>query len=127
MCDGKWVKPQEAEGAQMITENVALYNFITDPIGDSIIVEGVITSTLGQFCEGTHKADKPTHQLWNSPKIVDLLRRHRAWPNILFGSEDAAIKTLKDVRFATAYLAHLKEGSLAGLSFQQIVGADPAQ
>merc|ERR1711907_234292 len=86
-----------------------------------------ITSSLGQFCEGTHKADKPTHQLWNSEKIVDLLRRHHAWPNIHFDSEDAAINMLKDMRFVTAYLAHLNQGSLAGLSFQQIVYVDPAE
>merc|ERR1712242_157035 len=118
------MKPHEAKGAEVITADVALYNFITEPVGNSIMVEGIITSSLGQFCEGTHKADKPTHQLWNSEKIVDLLRRHHAWPNIHFDSEDAAINMLKDMRFVTAYLAHLNQGSLAGLSFQQIVYVD---
>lgn len=122
MWEGRWVKPIQAEGAHLMIADIELYNFVTAPIGDPILVEGIVTSTLGTFCEGTHRMSKPTHRLWNTPKIVKLLQRHVAWPNVVFESDDAALHMLKDAAFAERYLADLEgQASVAHLRFDQVI------
>lgn len=103
--DGQWMKPLQAAGIKPINTAVALYNLIMEPIGAPVLVEDVVVSTLGTFCEGSHKRHKPSHQLWNSPKIVALFKRHSTWPHVSFHSDDMILSSLKDSSNATCYLS----------------------
>lgn len=108
---GQWMKPLQASGSVSITTTIALYNFVMEPLGSSILVEDVVVSTLGTFCDGSHKQCKPSHQLWNSAKIATLLKRHDTWPNVSFDSDDMIVSSLKDTSRSHCYLS-LFEGEL---------------
>ena len=67
-------------------------------------------STLGQFCAGAHDYIWPTHALWASEHIVDLLRRHPQWPNVTFSSTGSGVlRMLKSEEFARAYLQAVRQ------------------
>merc|ERR1711881_831023 len=100
-----WMKPLEANGSVPVNTAAALYNFVMEPVGSPVLIEDVVVSTLGTFCDGSHKRCKPSHQLWNSSKIVALLKRHSTWPNVSFHSDDIILSSLKDSSRATCYLS----------------------
>merc|ERR1712176_779263 len=104
-CEGQWMKPLQAKGSVSVTTATALYNFVMEPIGSPVLVEDIIVSTLGTFSNGSHNRCKPSHQLWNSPKIVALLKRHCTWPNVSFHSDDLIVSSLKDASRAPHYLS----------------------
>ena len=100
MWEGKWMKPEFVPGAEIVDVNTSLYNFVTEDM-TPIVVNGIIASTLGMYCEGSHDMTKPLHQVWASPKIIELLQTHPTWPNVKLASNDPFIHFLKSVRHSS--------------------------
>eukprot|EP01050_Picozoa_sp_SAG11_P013989 SAG11_NODE_1677_length_4475_cov_3.568327_2_plen_283_part_00 len=102
--EGLWIEPAFYQGARHVCQETALYNFVVD--GQlPIVVDGIVVSTLGTYCHGSHDSQWPTHELWGSPKIGELLREHPHWPNIRFEQGDNTLAVLKDEAFARKYVA----------------------
>ena len=104
MYDEKWIKPIEYPNSQLIDSEIPVYNFITED-SRPFIVEGIIASSIGQFCQDSHDMSNPLHQLWGSHKIVELFQMHPQWPNIEMTNDDPFLRMIKDLDFATEYLA----------------------
>lgn len=108
---GQWVKPIEVEGAKLVSADVALYNFVTEPVGSSILIEDVVASTLGTHCVGAHDpVRKPMHKLWGSHAIVGFFQQHPTWPNVMLESDDAFLNILKNEAFVKCCLELLGQG-----------------
>jgi hypothetical protein len=104
VCNGQWVEPLLYPGAEAVdVDDEALYNFVVEG-SLPIAVNDICVSTIGTYCEGSHDFQWPTHALWGSQKIVDILRQHPSWPEIYFGEQDNLIAVLKDPKFAEEYL-----------------------
>merc|ERR1712070_1003668 len=62
-----------------------------------MIVEDMILSSVGQFCQGYHDPSrKVVHKLWASEGIVNLLKHHPQWPAISFPSNSNFFQYYKD-------------------------------
>eukprot|EP01047_Picozoa_sp_COSAG01_P023536 COSAG01_NODE_1427_length_10336_cov_12.761207_3_plen_994_part_00 len=101
--DGQWIEPPFHPGAEVVVTEEVLYNFVVDGCLP-IVANNICVSTIGTYCEGSHDFQWPTHALWGSQKIVDILRQHMSWPEIHFGKQDNLIAVLKDSKFAEEYL-----------------------
>jgi len=103
--NGHWIEPSFHPAAEVVcVHDKALYNFVVD--GCLLIqVNGILVSTVGTYCEGSHDFQWPTHELWGSRHIIDILRYHPGWPEIYFNRQDNLIDVLKDPIFAAEYLA----------------------
>jgi hypothetical protein len=112
VLDGcQWIKPIEVDGAKLVSADIALYNFVTEPVGASVLVEDRVASTLGTHCVGAHDpVQKPLHNLWGSHHIVGLLQQHPTWPNVMLESNDAFLNTLKDEAFVKCCLDLVERG-----------------
>ena len=112
MHNGVWIEPAFYPGAKTIHSNTALHNFVVE--GQcSIFVNGIVASTIGQYCKGSHDFQWPTHALWGSSKIVQILEQHPSWPAIQLGPNDNFLSTLKEQNFAIEYLQCLPVGQNA--------------
>eukprot|EP00164_Ancoracysta_twista_P002509 GFYU01003340.1.p1 GENE.GFYU01003340.1~~GFYU01003340.1.p1 ORF type:complete len:465 (-),score=46.50 GFYU01003340.1:71-1465(-) len=81
----QWIKPETYPGAVLQTVDIPLHNFVLDaPV--SMVVNDIIVSSVGQFCDGSHDRMKPLHMRWGSSLIVDRLRSHPQWPDITFAA-----------------------------------------
>ena len=110
MVHGQWVKPAAAPGAERDDSFYgALYNFVLDG-RQSFVVEGMVVSSVGQFCEGAHDMAKSTHRLWASDRIVRVLRTHPMWPDIQLPCNDCLLPMLKDPAWAEALLSEEDSG-----------------
>ena len=69
-----------------------------------IFINGVIASTIGGFCPGSHDFKWPTHELWGTTAVVGILRQHPGWPDIRYGAADRFLAALKNEDFAAQYL-----------------------
>jgi hypothetical protein len=96
--EGKWLKPAEAPGAVRTVKSVELHNFVTQPIGTPLIVNGIVVSSLGGWCEGAHSALKPLHRLWGSPRIVSLFQGHPTWPSLRLEVREIRLPPRRPIR-----------------------------
>jgi hypothetical protein len=103
--NGQWIEPSFHPAAEVVcVHDEALYNFVVD--GCLLIqVNDILVSTVGTYCEGSHDFQWPTHELWGSRHIIDILRQHPGWPEIYFHRQDNLIDVLKNPSFAAEYLA----------------------
>ena len=111
--NGQWIEPSFHPAAEVVcVHDQALYNFVVD--GSLLIqVNHILVSTVGTYCEGSHDFQWPTHELWGSCHIIDILRQHPGWPEIYFHRQDNLIDVLKDPIFAAEYLATKPEHAYA--------------
>lgn len=84
---GRWVQPSAVEGSRLVEANIPLYNFVTTN-RDSIIIEDVVATSVGTYCEGLHDMTNPEHQVWGTDTIVDIYKQHPCWPNIVSNSQE---------------------------------------
>merc|ERR1712232_139751 len=112
-CDGVWMEPINYPSAKRTVSACELHNFVVTG-RKAILVEGIIASTIGQHCPGSHDFQWPTHRLWGSEHIVDLFKTHPLWPNIRLPSSGGSfLKRLKSSKFALKYLAdHARSSGL---------------
>lgn len=102
LYEGKWIKPLQHPNAELVQASIQLYNFITEDCRP-FIVEGIIASSIGQYCEGAHDLSKPMHKLWASNHIVDIFKSHPQWPNINLKNDDNFLNIIKNPEFADEY------------------------
>ena len=106
---GRWMKPGDAADAERdSTFCGALYNFILDG-RQPFVVEGMVVSSVGQYCEGAHDLTKPTHRLWTSEHIVRVFRSHPMWPDIQLPLNDRLLPMLKDPACAEVFLSVIEK------------------
>jgi len=100
VCNGEWVEPERHIDATVISDDCPLYNLVVEN-RPAIMVEGIIASTIGTYCEGAHYDAWPTHRLWGSEVIVKLYQQHPLWPNITLDTvQDNFLHVLKNPDFA---------------------------
>ena len=114
-CEGAWRKPAECAGASLVTCDCALYNIVVRSLEgcrrEAVIADGVVASTIGQFCPGSHDLAKPTHALWGSDSLVELLRMHPTWPYMRLVAQSPLLRLLKSEAFASQYLQRGGDGA----------------
>jgi hypothetical protein len=76
--DGQWIEPPLYPGAKVVLADEALFNFVVEGCLP-IVVNDICVSTVGTHCEGSHDFQWPTHALWGSRNVVDILRQHPSW------------------------------------------------
>ena len=104
-CDGVWMAASDFPDAEPQVSATALHNFVVRG-RRSLLVDGLVVSTLGQFCPGAHDFVWPTHALWASERLVELLKRHPQWPRLILESNGGPwLRALKSEDFARANLA----------------------
>ena len=103
MYKNKWIKPIKYPGAKLIESEIQVFNFITEN-RKPFIVEDIIVSSVGEFCEGSHDLSNPIHQLWTSDDIVEIFKTHPQWPVIELENNDNFLNMIKDIDFAKEYL-----------------------
>jgi len=117
------MKPEQHPSARLVRESIVLHNFITTGRSQSIIVEGIVASTYGQFCSPSHDISKSLHLLWGSRLIVELFAMHPTWPNVTLCANDPFLQLLKSPDFAKWCLAHGDELIHHSATFvSQVVG-----
>lgn len=102
---GEWIRPRMYPNAQEVKLPCELHNFIVTA-SSPIVVNGIVVSTIGTFCEGLHDMKKPNHALWASSQIVDVFKLHPRWPVIVLDNESSNfLKVLKNPLFAADVVA----------------------
>lgn len=102
--NGVWIRPECYPNAKEVYLSCELHNFVTDNCAP-ILVNGIVVSTIGTFCEGTHDLDKANHRLWASPLIVDVYKEHPNWPVIILQDNDTFLRAIKNKSFAADFLS----------------------
>jgi hypothetical protein len=77
-----------------------------------IVVNGIVVSTVGTYCEGTHNLDKPNHRLWATPRIVHVYKEHPTWPVVIMQDNDLFLRAIKNKSFAVDYLNSQSQSAL---------------
>jgi hypothetical protein len=103
---GKWIRPGNYPGALRVTKTCELHNFIVDHL-TPIVVNDIVVSTIGTFCEGLHNLKLPNHALWATPHIVEVFRQHPQWPVVELDTAAAGgdnfLQIIKNKEFASEY------------------------
>lgn len=100
LIDGRWMKPELAPGARLVERTLELHNFFVQGAAP-VVAGGVVVSTLGGTCPGSHDARNPVHRVWASPQLLlALWRRERPdWPNVHLDAEDQWLMRVKSAAF----------------------------
>ncbi len=102
----KWVRPEDYPQAIKVHRASELHNFIVDT-RESIVVNGIVMSSIGTFCPGVHDLHKKSnHALWASEHIVNVFKQHPMWPVVVLDTEkDNFLNVIKDKAFAAEYVS----------------------
>ena len=102
---GVWIRPVDYPNAVSVTKPSELHNFIVENLVP-IVVNGIVVSTIGTFCQGQHQSTQPNHALWASSHIVTVFQHHPHWPVVSLNAlEDNWLQVIKHKEFASEYLA----------------------
>lgn len=121
--NGVWCKPEEIPGAAIVQSDCALYNIAVHGRG-AVFADGIVASTIGQYCPGAHDLMKARHALWGSEHIIDLLKTNSSWPYVRLAALSSVLRLLKSDAFASQYLRDAETGKAA---CARAVGFDAAR
>mmetsp|Transcript_20182 Transcript_20182/g.34036 ORF Transcript_20182/g.34036 Transcript_20182/m.34036 type:complete len:875 (+) Transcript_20182:68-2692(+) len=106
---GVWIRPTDYPGAVEVKQPCELHNFIVDGL-TPIVVNDIVASTIGTFCEGgLHDLKQPNHALWATKHIANVFEHHPLWPVVkLDAQHDNFLKVIKNLKFAEEFLKRPK-------------------
>ena len=101
---GCWMRPVEYPEAVKVHQPCELHNFV---VRNSlpIVVNDIVVSTIGTYCNGLHDMRKPKHKLWASQRIVNVFQSHPQWPLVVLKArEDNFLSVVKSSAFSEEYV-----------------------